>query len=343
MELDCNQHILLTGAGFTHNFGAPLAEGMWNKIFNNNIVQANPALKKLLANNLDFEAVYESVVQREEAGSAAKDAMRAVVETAYCEMDTTVRIRIADSANSPSQLESRDLKEELLQRFHPKNPTQYGFIFTLNQDLGIEYLAYRTNLGIDCPAIPGWHQRIGAVLEPNRDFKPVKDRSLSLFRVPDTASVDAAKRNFAPDNLWYVKLHGSHDWVDSGGKGLKVLGGMKPEQMAREPLLKWYWEIFKDVLFQKDRRLLVIGYGFRDTHVNRILAEGVKNAGLKIFILSPEAPKDLFPKIDAHPHGQGIRRGIAGYFQNCLADLFPVPNVPRGTEAWQTLERTFFA
>ncbi len=52
--------ILLTGAGFTHNFGGFLAREMWSKIFNNPIVQASTEARKLLLDDFDFESIYES-------------------------------------------------------------------------------------------------------------------------------------------------------------------------------------------------------------------------------------------------------------------------------------------
>ena len=35
MDVNFKKNILLTGAGFTANFGAPLAKEMWSKILNN--------------------------------------------------------------------------------------------------------------------------------------------------------------------------------------------------------------------------------------------------------------------------------------------------------------------
>jgi hypothetical protein len=56
------QKVLLTGAGFTHNFGTPLASGMWSEILNNRRVRETPSVRDRLLANFDFEAVYNVIV-----------------------------------------------------------------------------------------------------------------------------------------------------------------------------------------------------------------------------------------------------------------------------------------
>ena len=41
-----------------------------------------------------------------------------------------------------------------------------------------------------------------------------------------------------------------------------VVGGGKEERIAKEPLLKWYLDLFREVLTGPECNLLVIGYGF---------------------------------------------------------------------------------
>ena len=55
-----------------------------------------------------------------------------------------------------------------------------------------------------------------------------------------------------------------------------VIGRGKVGQIHNAPLLKYYFELFRNVLFQPERRLFVIGYGFGDKHINKIIAEAVK-------------------------------------------------------------------
>ena len=57
MSLKTKNLILLTGAGFTKNFGGFLASEMWSKIFNTPAIQANKKLRDLLEGNDDFEEI----------------------------------------------------------------------------------------------------------------------------------------------------------------------------------------------------------------------------------------------------------------------------------------------
>lgn len=66
-----------------------------------------------------------------------------------------------------------------------------------------------------------------------------------------------------------------------------VVGGQKAGAIARDPLLKWYGELFADALRQPGARLMTIGYGFRDGHINAAINDGLK-AGLKVFNISPQ-------------------------------------------------------
>jgi hypothetical protein len=64
--------------------------------------------------------------------------------------------------------------------------------------------------------------------------------------------------------------------------------------------------------------LLVIGYGFGDKHINRVISDAVENHGLKIYILSPESPKKLKEKLSEGcktRETMNIWNGISGYSQ----------------------------
>ncbi len=61
--MEVKTHILLTGAGFTHNFGAPLAKGMWAEIFNHPAVQSSPALRELMFDEPNYKSLYAKVLE----------------------------------------------------------------------------------------------------------------------------------------------------------------------------------------------------------------------------------------------------------------------------------------
>ena len=56
-------YALFTGAGFSHNFGAPLADGMWAKLYNHPALRALPMIRQELRDSFDYEAVYTKVIE----------------------------------------------------------------------------------------------------------------------------------------------------------------------------------------------------------------------------------------------------------------------------------------
>lgn len=54
--------VLLTGAGFTRNFGGPLAQDVWSLLFNNGHIKERPKLVQSLRDNFDFEGVHHRVM-----------------------------------------------------------------------------------------------------------------------------------------------------------------------------------------------------------------------------------------------------------------------------------------
>lgn len=48
-------------------------------------------------------------------------------------------------------------------------------------------------------------------------------------------------------------------------------------------MLKWYAELFRERIARPDAKLMIIGYGFRDDHLDQILEEAI-DRGLKVFI-----------------------------------------------------------
>ena len=68
IQCQSSEHILLVGAGFTKNYGAPLAIEMWAEIFNHKIIQAQSRIRKLMMDenfDFDFESIYTSIMEDE--------------------------------------------------------------------------------------------------------------------------------------------------------------------------------------------------------------------------------------------------------------------------------------
>ncbi len=57
MAIEINRQILLTGAGFTKNFGGFLASEMWAQIFNSYHIKPHKKLGEILRRDFDYESV----------------------------------------------------------------------------------------------------------------------------------------------------------------------------------------------------------------------------------------------------------------------------------------------
>jgi hypothetical protein len=68
----------------------------------------------------------------------------------------------------------------------------------------------------------------------------------------------------------YYKLHGSSNWRSADNSALLILGGDKGKDIQKVQLLSWYQMEFAR-LTQTDARVMVIGYGFGDPHINDML------------------------------------------------------------------------
>ncbi len=161
--------------------------------------------------------------------------------------------------------------------------TRFDSIFTLNQDVLIEHYY----IGRDTASVGGL-----------RRWSGVQMPGLRRIRTPDGLDGDSwakatwapdANQNFALDPMAqpFIKLHGSSNWERGDGSNLLIMGGAKAREIGRIPLLNRYAEIFEQTLCVPGAKLMVIGYGFRDSHINEAIQRGV-DRGLKIFVIAPE-------------------------------------------------------
>jgi hypothetical protein len=63
---------------------------------------------------------------------------------------------------------------------------------------------------------------------------------------------------------------------------------------------------------------MIIGYGFGDEHINDTIAEGVRGNGLRFYVVNPEGPESLRPRLLP----ADLWGGLMGYSTRPLTDLF---------------------
>src|SRR5262249_36904133 len=279
MDVQIGKKVLLTGAGFTHNFGAPLADGMWTEIFNQPQVQAAPRVRSELAGDFDFEGVYNAIL----TGNFTDEEKQVITEAvfaAYEKLDGKVTDYFKEHG-----VYNLHTYEALIAKFGSQPGRR--FFFTLNQDLFIKR-GSRTRSEESQVIRPGIEEKVDW-LGVNALTRRLEDDD--RVRLPSPGEFLLLNPVLLPDEgFFYVKLHGSQDWLSYGGERQMVLGRGKEGKIGQEPLLKRYLELLHEVLTAGERDLLVIGYGFGDEHINRIIAEAVRDHALKLYILSPRSP-----------------------------------------------------
>jgi hypothetical protein len=276
----CMTFILLTGAGFSFNWGGPLASDLLSSLLSDRDID-EPTRDRL------FVAGFEDVLADLQLSSDPDDKRR------YDALVTAV-VGIFNGLNnnfmhmkfefeSPPQV-SYSL-QSFLSRFHA--------IFTLNQDALIEqhYLpVYGSGRNWTRLHLPGVRNMPG--------FTPTGARQDKFaMMMPNPTDFNMPTGAVQP----YLKLHGSVNWVESpSGQRVLIMGGQKAVSIGRFPLLTWYYKEFQNMLLRPSARLMVIGYSFSDQHINDAIAEGLE-ADLKLYVFDPYALQVLKrdPRIEA--------------------------------------------
>ncbi|MDO8723426.1 MAG: SIR2 family protein [Syntrophales bacterium] len=322
LGFETSNTILLTGAGFTHNFGGFLAKTMWSEIHNhlhklNKGSERNRVIDRLKV-NFNYEILYQEVLYSNKFRPQEKaDFIEALLGT-YDSLDGIIRDYknryINKSAINPN------LIGKFLSRFAPDLQKKV-FLFTLNHDLFIE--RYIAAVKITCPGVKVNYARF------TKDGDKFLEQ-VDYATLPTQEELEVHKKNMKSlGQFYYIKLHGSYDWRDKDNKNKLIIGTNKAYDIQSEPILKWYYELFKTVLSLPDRRLLIIGYGFRDPHINEAIVESIKNANLTVYIITPQDPKCFRTQTLERGICDRIWNNMAGFYPYTLQDIFNSESIYR--------------
>jgi hypothetical protein len=325
------RRILLTGAGFTKNFGGFLAREMWSKIFNHHLVKDHQNLRKLVLNDYDYESIYNRVLSGE-FSIQEKEAISAAILKAYESLDDVVR-KWTFGTGAPYPVNIY-IVNAFIEKFAGRDK-EFGFFFTLNQDLFIErhFNAIRTGLGQ-----PGIRKLIDQYMINLR--LPIEKINYISLPTEDRLQKDI-NSYLSSRTICYIKLHGSYGWKSSDGKERLVIGRDKEKQIHDEPLLSWYAELFKEALELEERKLFVIGYSFRDKHINNIIINSIKNRGLELHLLIPKTFDNFKASLNSIEGGEQIVSSIKGYYPYSLLEVFP--SNQDVSHAWKEIAENYFA
>src|SRR6266478_1170790 len=269
-------HILLTGAGFSRNWGGWLADEAFEYLLGHPLI--DDGLRTLLWRHKGlggFEAAYDE--QQTETSKPGRSV--AMLDHAQ-RLNEAIRGMFDDMDKAFVTMRDFDFQKSLAISV-TSFLTEFDAIFTLNQDLLLERQYLTDNLSMLLyPKRTGW-QIPG--MEP---IPMVPDLPLGALRIqaPMDPSKFAVQKNLQP----YFKLHGSSNWIDrSSGQPMLVIGGNKAVAIGRHEILKWNNEQFKAYLAKPDTRLMVIGYSFGDEHINTVIGGAAERGTLRVFIIDP--------------------------------------------------------
>lgn len=286
-------HILLTGAGFSRNWGGWLASETFEYLLGARELDddSRALLWKSKEKGGGFEdALAELQIEADRGNETNKTRLKgfqAALAGMFNEMNQSL---------SAATFEPQDEMNALIPRAKNYVRTflsRFDAIFTLNQDLLLEHHYLNDNINQQQTGKwNGWHIPGMKRLNVSAYFDPVRDRAAIM--TPEERSQFAVRPGAQP----YLKLHGSSNWVDgpSGGR-LFIMGGRKAGDIDRYPILSWYRDQFREYLVRPQTRLMVIGYSFSDEHINAAIGDAVDRGSLRLFIID-EKGVDVIDKRD---------------------------------------------
>jgi SIR2-like domain len=269
-------YILLTGAGFSRNWGGWLADEAFEYLISCHQIDGGGigGIRDLLWSYKPrggFEAALAFLQEqfKQNPGSQTDEQQVTRLESALLQMFGDMDKAFAAIPNFEFHNQVQFLIRTCFVRFDA--------IFTLNQDLLMERHYLNGNIALSSQrSWTGWQI-------PGMQPLPVTAPNEIPRRSPDPRRF-VVEKNLQP----FFKLHGSSNWIDtSKGRHLLVMGGNKLEAIKQHPILEWNSHRFREYLSQPDTRLMVIGYSFRDDHINSIIGKAVDDTGLHLFIIDP--------------------------------------------------------
>jgi hypothetical protein len=272
------KYVLLFGAGFSRNWGGWLASEVNGHLPTSAKIRGSAHVSEVLrrtANTGGFEAALAEL-QEVYAKTATPESLNHLqcLQEAILAMFADME---AGFASKPGWEFCNDLQFKIARFLSP-----FDGIFSLNQDLLFERHFHGHDLALTQPKKWFDWERPGIqVLADHNQGYP-----------PDVGKIRWTPRDppFTPNqgSLPYFKLHGSWNWWSRNGEQMVIMGGNKVSAIHENPLLKWYHEQFESYLSEADSRLMIIGYGFSDPHINEMIVRASKaNPALSLFQVHP--------------------------------------------------------
>jgi SIR2-like domain len=294
-------HILLLGAGFSRNWGAPLANEVTGSLLGE--LHDDGVIAQRLRNG-PFEDAFGGF--HTPRGSDENSERLRRLQTSIVGLFERVNAALAATTFEFNNTVKYSIGG-FLQRFDA--------IFTLNQDLLLEahYLGKVVSTKLSGVVIPGMRGSY------ENGHPALPDVTKMTWRPHGSDSLPSKAQP-------YYKLHGSSNWKDDTGEPVLIMGSAKSGAIERFAILKHYHERFSSLLAQPNTKLMVIGYSFQDEHINEVIYNASTNQGLGTFIIDPvgrdvlKDPKMENAMIKAPREIENIR--LIGELKRSLSAIF---------------------
>jgi hypothetical protein len=265
--------LLLTGAGFSNNWGGLLASDVSSFLMQ--IVKGNFALEDLLHNSEGFEDAYEKLKAKVKNNPSLSDMENlATLEIALHTVFSIMNTSYQDRATLNFSSNVNNSVSNFLANFDS--------IFTLNQDLLLELL-YAKLFPIGHPKRKTGVEFVGVTPQEGWNEDPLNAKW-----------IEREERAISHNSQPIYKLHGSINWVDeSSGKKMMIIGTEKMASISSQPIIRYLNGEFFRQLMLENSKLMIIGYGFRDKHINNYIIDAYRHKrdqgkDLPIFVIHPD-------------------------------------------------------
>ena len=278
--------VLLTGAGASIECGGPSMLGLWKIVSEDNLITTDwDALLKSAGytpgtgkeNLEELLSRLQTLTRAHEINNKnGVDFSQTIKKIEVKILEECKKVQIKDNSSHVRFL-TRILKGRSASSPRLK-------VFTLNYDTAFEQTG----------------DRIGAVVMDgflfsyNKNFKSLE---FDLDIVQRERSRIHNEENFYSKVFHLYKMHGSVDWDSNGGviqksespsnPALVYPNSSKFEKSFEMPFFEMVSRL-QSILRKENTTLFVVGYGFGDEHVNRIIEEAIRNnLNLEVLIIKP--------------------------------------------------------
>ena len=268
--------LLLLGAGFSRNWGGLLADDFFGSLIGLREIREDDYVKGLLWKFKNSGGFERALAEAQRAYMRDTTKFAEHLQRLQSAISQILK-RMNDAFFQLTGMEFQQHRERMLRSFL----FRFDAIFTLNQDILLEHHYCRRGDLVDAN---NWSATQLPGMRPIRSKECLHDPSWGReIWVP----LDSAEFQIGRDQQPIFKLHGSSNWRNTENGPLLVIGDQKSHGIASNAVLAWYFQKFREYLSGPNAKLFVIGYGFKDSHVNEAIINSVKKCGLRFFVVDP--------------------------------------------------------